>query len=154
MKKMFNYLLVGTMALGLFAAQSCSKTCDAGYEGSDCKTLSSTKFLGTYSEADTLNGVAQSAFSTTITSGTTPDKILIKNLGFYNCLDTAGNNLDYYVEATVKEKAITLASTSCKTVFAGTGVLGSDGHIYLNYSATYTSGGTQKTDNLKSGLKK
>lgn len=154
MKRLFKFFMIGAVSAALLSTTSCSKTCDPGYEGNDCKTLANAKFLGTYSEKDTTNGIPYGAFQTTITSGTSADKISIKNLANYECLNTSGTAVDYYVEATVAEKNITISNTACKTAFAGGGTLASDGKIYLDFTATYDSSGVSKTDHIKTALYK
>lgn len=61
-------ILTVFFAVAAFAAvgtiTSCTKTCDKGYEGSDCKTKMNAKFAGTYSVHDTA--------SITLTGSTTP----------------------------------------------------------------------------------
>ncbi len=74
---MFNYLLVGTMALGLFAAQSCTKTCDAGYEGSDCKTETRAQYFGTWKVSGTDNSTPQGTYTNKdLTIGTNTGGVL------------------------------------------------------------------------------
>ena len=49
MKRLFKFFMIGAVSAALLSTTSCSKTCDPGYEGNDCKTLANAKFLGTYS---------------------------------------------------------------------------------------------------------
>jgi len=55
-------------------------SCPAGYEGTDCGTLSRTKFLGTYSGVVKTGGVANS-MSITITISENADKTKINISG-------------------------------------------------------------------------
>ena len=48
MKNFFRPFMIVAVAASLFATSSCTKTCDAGYEGSDCKTEVRTKYFGSY----------------------------------------------------------------------------------------------------------
>ena len=63
MKKMFNYLLVGTVALGIFATQSCTKTCDPGYSGSDCKTETRAQYYGTWKVSGSDNAIPAGSYT-------------------------------------------------------------------------------------------
>ncbi len=49
-KVIYSALMMGALA---FSTTSCTKTCDAGYEGSDCKTEVRTKYLGNYKTSGT-----------------------------------------------------------------------------------------------------
>lgn len=44
-KVIYSALLLGAFAMG---TSSCTKTCDPGYEGSDCKTEVRAKYIGSY----------------------------------------------------------------------------------------------------------
>ncbi|MFN8276769.1 MAG: hypothetical protein U0T84_04760 [Chitinophagales bacterium] len=82
MKKVFSYLTAGLLTATLFTTQSCTKTCDAGYEGSDCKTESRAKFYKVWAATETKSGTTTpSTFSVTVGSGSTTDvtKISIAN---------------------------------------------------------------------------
>lgn len=67
MKSIFkSFLAVAAMA-SVITISSCTKTCDPGYEGNDCKTEMRTKFLGIYGAADSPGGLVYNA---TIGAGT------------------------------------------------------------------------------------
>lgn len=53
MKKLLNFLMIGAVSAMLVTTSSCTKTCDAGYEGSDCKTEVRTKYYGNYKTSGT-----------------------------------------------------------------------------------------------------
>jgi len=150
MKKMFNYLLVGTMALGLFSAQSCSKTCDAGYEGTDCKTESRAKFYKSWLATETKTGSSTpSTFSVTIGSGSTTD---VTKISIGNFSDVFVND----VTATVDGDKFTIPSQNPDadryTIVSGTGTYNkSTKQIAIDYSvkndttnATFSYTGTWK----------
>ena len=59
MKKIFNSLFIMAAITAMFSTTSCTKTCDEGFEGDDCKTEWRTKFLGTYAFADVALTVRQ-----------------------------------------------------------------------------------------------
>lgn len=67
MKKIFALFLTAATFTAVTTMSSCTKTCDAGYEGSDCKTEIRSKYTGTYK----VSGTA------TNTSGTAPITDLI-----------------------------------------------------------------------------
>lgn len=45
MKKLVSFIAATALVVALMTTSSCTKTCDAGYEGSDCKTELRTKFI-------------------------------------------------------------------------------------------------------------
>lgn len=53
MKKIFNSLFIMAAITAMFSTTSCTKVCDAGYEGSDCKTEVRAKYIATYKVAGT-----------------------------------------------------------------------------------------------------
>jgi hypothetical protein len=53
MKKLVSFIAAAGLVATLMTTSSCTKTCDAGYEGSDCKTEVRAKYLGTWSESGT-----------------------------------------------------------------------------------------------------
>ena len=72
---------------GLMAVNSCSKTCDPGYEGTDCKTETRAKILGSYHVTETCSVTGAAAYDVTITaSGTDVTKVLVSPFGGYSGL--------------------------------------------------------------------
>jgi hypothetical protein len=121
MKKMFNYLLVGTMALGLFAAQSCTKTCDPGYEGSDCKTETRAKIIGKYKVTETCDTTGGASYFVDITKASDVQQVYVAPAGGYTGYTATLKN-----EGT----ALTLVSTTPSTGYTFsnfTGVVSTDG---------------------------
>ncbi len=47
MKKIVSFFAAAALVATMMTTSSCTKTCDAGYEGSDCKTVSAAKYYGT-----------------------------------------------------------------------------------------------------------
>lgn len=113
MKKLFNFFAAAALVGGLMMTQSCSKTCDPGYEGSDCKTLSRDKVVtstGTSTFVVTNNSCAASLSSTwnlTITpSSTDKTKFSISNFSHLNC------SSNIVVDGTINGNTITLPAKS------------------------------------------
>lgn len=74
------------------------KVCDAGYEGTDCKTLSSAKFVGTYSVTEDCGG----SYNLTISTASNQTSVIFSNLGNFAVATPAvvtaaanGNNLSF-----------------------------------------------------------
>jgi hypothetical protein len=55
MKKIFNSLFIAAAITGIFSVSSCTKTCDVGYEGDNCKTEVRTKYLGNFNGTEVCN---------------------------------------------------------------------------------------------------
>ena len=53
MKKILSVFTVVCAIAAITTISSCTKTCDPGYEGSDCKTAMNTKFGGLFHISDT-----------------------------------------------------------------------------------------------------
>ena len=87
MKKVFKPFMVVAAVAGLMAVNSCSKTCDPGYEGTDCKTETRAKILGSYHVTETCSVTGAAAYDVTITaSGTDVTKVLVSPFGGYSGL--------------------------------------------------------------------
>lgn len=74
------------------------KVCDAGYEGTDCTTLSSDKFVGTYAVTEDCGG----SYNITISTASTKTNVIFSNLGNFAVATPAvvtasanGNNLSF-----------------------------------------------------------
>jgi hypothetical protein len=110
-------------------------TCDcaAGYEGSNCGTLSRAKILGTYLVAETCSITGAASYSVTVTaSGTDETKVLITPFGGYNGVTGT---------ASIDGNTLTIASqTQGGYTFSGTGTINNNGaSITMNY--TISAGG-------------
>jgi hypothetical protein len=52
MKKLFRPFLMIASVATLFTVNSCTKTCDEGYEGNNCKTEIRAKYIGNWTATD------------------------------------------------------------------------------------------------------
>lgn len=83
MKRIFNLLVAGVVATSLMMTQSCTdKVCDAGYEGSDCKTEVRTKFIGSWRGNETCT-TGTDLYTITVT-GSSSDVVKINISNIYN----------------------------------------------------------------------
>ncbi|MBP7184743.1 MAG: hypothetical protein KBA06_04485 [Saprospiraceae bacterium] len=129
-------------------------TCDVGYEKDSqgkCTVLSQTKFLGTYAVSELCGGQTFN-YTTTVTASTTDvTKILIKNLGNYDC-----STGEYFVIADISGSSVTVPSqVVCSTTFSGSGTYdASSNKLVISYSATYNPGTGTVTDNCTSTMTK
>jgi len=101
-KLLYSTMMVGALA---FSITSCTKTCEPGYEGSDCKTEVRTKILGNYSASESKNGGASYSYSgSVLTSSGDIQEIFINRIpngtGFFNT----------NVKATIDGNAITISN--------------------------------------------
>jgi len=76
---------------------SCTCECVSGYEGDSCNTEIRTKFLGTYDVDDDCLSNDSDYSSTIKVSNVEVNKILIENLGNYEC---DGSNINFEAEMT------------------------------------------------------
>ncbi|MBK7147848.1 MAG: hypothetical protein IPH78_03265 [Bacteroidetes bacterium] len=87
MKKVFRTFvaiaLVGTIA----GVNSCTKTCDLGYEGDDCKTEVRTKYLGAFNGTESCT-TGNSTIAVNITSVASD----VTKVNFNNLYGAAFNN--------------------------------------------------------------
>ena len=145
MKKIFNSFLIVAVMASVASISSCTKTCDAGYEGSDCKTQILTKFLKTGATVSEVCGtVTSTPYVVDVATGSDATHFRIKNLGGYSC--TAG---DYYVVLTVKDGTNSTidAQTVCATAWSGTAVYSATAKtLTVNYTAVYTIATVSHTD--------
>lgn len=105
MKKVFKSFLAIAIIGAVTTVTSCTKTCDPGYEGDDCKTEVRTKFLGNYNASESKNGGTAYSYSGSIlTSSANVQEIFINRIpngtGFFNT----------NVKATIDGNAITIAN--------------------------------------------
>lgn len=84
MKKIFNSFLIVAVMASVASISSCTKTCDAGYEGSDCKTEIRAKVIGTYRVVETCSTTGGANYNVTITaSGSDVTKVLVSPFAGY-----------------------------------------------------------------------
>ncbi|MBS1685616.1 MAG: hypothetical protein JSS76_12720 [Bacteroidetes bacterium] len=141
MKKITSFLMAGALVAALMTTSSCSKTCDAGYEGSDCKTEMRAKFINEpngWLTAETGTQSAPAAFTVHIQSSSTGvDQIRILN--FWNAFTNA------VTAKMTSSTTFTIPNQSPDndgyTVISGTGTI-NNGIISVSYSVTDTSNRT------------
>ena len=115
MKKIFNSFLIVAMIASVASISSCTKTCDAGYEGSDCKTQIRAKFIGQFQGPETCTVGTDNYAITIANSSTDIIKITITNV--YNQTFVATATVDGSTFAVANQTVAT-----CVTV-EGTGTL-------------------------------
>lgn len=135
-RKLAFAAFLSVSALGTLTMTSCNKdeTCDAGYEGSDCKTLSSAKFVGTYAVTEDCGG----SYNVSITAASTATSVIFSNLGNFAVATPAvvtaaanGNSLNF-----------TDATDAQGRKFTGTATL-SGKNLTVNYTVKYTDNTTE-----------
>lgn len=127
MKKIFNSFLVVAVMASVASISSCTKTCDLGYEGSNCKTEVRAKYLGNFngSEACTSGTSTIAVNVLTVTSDVT--KVTFSNL--YG----AGFNTTGTVQA---DGSITIATQTFGTgSISGSGAINA-GKVKVTYVVT------------------
>ena len=141
MKKIVSFLAATALVATLMTTQSCTKTCDAGYEGSDCKTLMSTKFLGSWLATDHGSVSGNHSYTVTITQSSTNNvTLLLQNFA------AAGSTCTFHGTVSASN-AVTFANeTVCGfTISNGTGTISSDGRT-ITVSFGITDGVTPETE--------
>jgi hypothetical protein len=138
MRKLFMSLLAVAAMGAAVTISSCTKTCDAGYEGSKCDTKMNAKFVGTYTVVDTATFTSGSPAVFTYTMGITanssnPQGVNITNFGGFNAGST--------ISGTVNGTNLTVANTT----IGGIQISNASGSINNNtlsftYTATDTTG--------------
>lgn len=144
-KVIYSALLLGAFAMG---TSSCTKTCDAGYEGSDCKTEVRTKYFGTYNVSGTaVNAGGSSNISNLIvTVGTRTGDVQDFSFSFVLGGDT------YLFQGTLDANgtAFTVPSQTVQTLqYSGNGSFTTSS---MQVQLSEVDGGTTTTINL-SGAK-
>ena len=129
MKKVRVIASAALMTLTAFSAvtlTSCSQECEVGYEGSNCKTLSRDKFVGTWN-GDEQCTIGDDNYQLTISTAGDEIKLNYTNLynqGFSGLGTMTGTN------------TFTFSGNNGGTTWSGTGVLADNGTLTLNYSIT------------------
>lgn len=132
MKKILNSLFIMAAVTAMFSVTSCTKTCDLGYEGSDCKTETRAKYLGNFNgtEVSTLAGTGPVSVNATSVNGD------VTKVNFYNIYD-AGFNTTATLQA---DGSLNIATQSFGTgQISGSAVI-TGGKVKITY--TITAGGT------------
>ncbi len=134
MKKIFNSFLIVAVMASVASISSCTKTCDPGYEGSDCKTEVRTKFLA--NNKVTTDNCAGSGYNMSITADSDVEYIVFSNLGNFTTpavvkAKVSGTTFSYtnFIDATGRK-------------FTGTGSV-SGNIITLTYTVVYTDNTTE-----------
>ena len=125
MKKIWKTFVAITAFAAVSSVTSCTKECDAGYEGDNCKTEMREKFLGNYNASESKNGGTPYSYSGSIlTSSGSVSEIYINRIpngtGFFNT----------NVKATVDGTSLTIADQEPDGDdyhISGTGVYSSTG---------------------------
>ena len=137
MKSIFKSFVAVMAIAGIVSVSSCTKTCDPGYEGTDCKTEMRTKFLKT--AVTVTEDCSSTTYSSDIINGSSISEVKIKNLGNYTC--PSG---DYYVVATVDGSTLTIAQQGLCNVggtnvytITGTGTVANN-VVTITYHVTAT----------------
>lgn len=140
MKKIFNSFLIVAVMASVASISSCTKTCDAGYEGSDCKTEMRAKVLtnggtATYNVTNNSCATSGATWQSTITPASNVINLLLSNFGHLVCGSGSIN-----VNATIDGTTITIPSqTVCTATISGTGIVttSSTGTV-ISITYTYT----------------
>lgn len=127
MKKVFKPFMMMATVAGILAVSSCTKTCDEGYEGSDCKTEVRAKFLGNYHGTEQCT-VGNDEYNVVIAASSTDVvKVTISNV----------YNQGFTATASVSGSSLTIESQTVVSgvVVSGTGSVSGDGkNLTLTYS--------------------
>ena len=78
---MASAALLTLTAFGAITLVSCKKDCEIGYEGSDCKTLSREKFMGSWQGQDICNSGTYNYTLQVSPSGTNAVTAIVSNPG-------------------------------------------------------------------------
>ena len=121
MKKLVKFFAGAALIGTIMTTQSCSKTCDAGYEGSDCKTEWSTKVSKSWSVTETpvAGGTAGTPYTVLIANSSANGKdISLSNLGNYTC--STGSSVVFKGTMT-SSTAFAISDSTCGYRMTGTG---------------------------------
>ncbi len=115
MKKMFKSFIAIAVIGAVTTVASCTKTCDSGYEGDDCKTETRAKFIGQFTGPETCT-IGNDNYTITVGRSST-DALKITFANVYNQGFTA--------VATVDGSSFTVETQSIATdvTVSGTGTL-------------------------------
>ncbi len=142
MKKIFKTFVAITTIAAVSFISSCTKTCDPGYEGSDCKTETRAKFVGQYQGPETCT-VGTDNYTLTVAKSST-DVLKITFTNVYNQAYTAIATVDgssFTVESQTVASGVTVS---------GTGTLSG---TTLTFTYTITTAGAASNTCTFSGVK-
>lgn len=122
MKNLFKPFLMAATVASLFFVSSCTKTCDEGYEGTDCKTEIRAKFIGQWKGNDVCTTGPYNNITITLASSTSSVlNVTLTNLGGFGGTETitakvnAGGALEFTGAAISGNRTITGTITSSGT---------------------------------------
>lgn len=118
--------LLTLTAFGATTLTSCTQECEIGYEGSNCKTLSRDKFVGTWNGNETCT-IGTDNYQLSITAAGDDIKLNYSNLynqGFSGQGTMTGKN------------TFSFTGNSGGTTWSGTGVLADNGQLTVTYTIT------------------
>jgi len=124
MKKIFNSLFIMAAITAMVSTSSCTKVCDPGYEGDDCKTQMRAKVLtggttATYNVTANSCTSAGATWQSTITPASDVSALLLNNFGHLVCGSGSIN-----LNATIDGSTITIPSqTVCTATISGSGTV-------------------------------
>ncbi len=139
MRKIFKPFLMAATVAGLFFVSSCTKTCDEGYEGTDCKTLIREKFVGQFKGPETCT-VGTDNYTVTITGS---------SANVLNIVIANAYNQGFTVTASVSGSSFTVAEQtvgSAGSKLQGSGSISGDGkNLTFTYTVTPVAPGVANT---------
>ena len=139
MKKIFNSFLIVAIMASVASISSCTKVCDAGFEGSDCKTEMRAKFLSSnYSvtEIATVSG-SFGPYNASITSSSTDvKKIFFNNFGDFTANITEVGTVDATNSVTIAAQTVSGYTINGSGTMSGT-------TLTISYSVSAASGGSE-----------
>ncbi len=156
MKKLVSFCAAALLVATLMTTSSCSKTCDAGYSGSDCKTEVRAQYIGNWTESGTFTSGTTTGPVTSLAviraAGSTAVTDLISTFTFngttYNVKSTVANDGTFVIAAgqTQPDGSTTGASNGSFTT-AGS-VINVSESVILNYPASGSTAAYQVTVTL------
>lgn len=137
MKSIFKSFVAVMAIAGIVSVSSCTKTCDPGYEGTDCKTEWRTKFVGTYQFADVCPSGNYTGTATVSISASDVVKVLITNYAGLGGTATLTGTLDES-----NKISISTGSAAGYTITNATGTLTNN---IINWTYTINDGTATET---------
>ena len=119
MKNLFKPFLMAATVASIFFVSSCTKTCDEGYEGDDCKTEIRAKFIGQWKGNDVCTSGTYNNITITLANGSgSVMNVTLTNLGGFGATETitakvnAGGALEFTSAAISGNRTVTGTITS------------------------------------------
>jgi len=137
MKKIFASFLTVAAFAAVTTISSCTKTCDEGYEGSDCKTEWRTKFIGEYAFADVCSSGNYTGSATITQSSNDVVTILLKNFAGIGSTATITGKLESSNKIVISSQA-----ANGYTINSSTGTM-TNNIINWTYSITDAQSSTE-----------